>query len=119
MIKFKAISDCKLNDLTGCKIGKLSVIGISDTRNKQNRVMWDCICDCGNKKSIPADMLNKTLRGQTGSKNCTSEMIAPHLSKKGRVWVELEMEGYSEYKRPDNQGGVWYLANRVKINRII
>ncbi len=70
MIKFKAISDCKLNDLTGCKIGKLSVIGISDTRNKHNRVMWDCICDCGNKKSIPADMLNKTLRGQTGSKSC-------------------------------------------------
>ena len=70
MIKYKAISDVKINDLTGQKIGKLTVIGLSETRNKYNRIMWDCICDCGNKKSISADMLNKTLRGQIGTKSC-------------------------------------------------
>ena len=70
MTKYNAISKAKMNDLTGRKIGKLTVIGISEIRNKHNRIMWDCICDCGNKKSIPADMLNKTLRGKTGSKSC-------------------------------------------------
>jgi len=69
MTKYNAISKAKMNDLTGRKIGKLTVIGISEIRNKHNRIMWDCICDCGNKKSIPADMLNKTLRGKTGSKS--------------------------------------------------
>ena len=70
MIKFNAISKARLNDLSGLKIGKLKVLGISEKRNKHNRIMWDCICDCGNKKSISSDMLNKTLRGQIGSKSC-------------------------------------------------
>ncbi len=51
--------------------------------------------------------------------HCTSEMKAPHLSKKDRVWVELEMEDVIEFKRPVSQGGLWFLANRIKIIRII
>ena len=49
MLKNKKISDLKTNNLTGLKIGKLTVIGISEIRNKHNRIMWDCICDCGDK----------------------------------------------------------------------
>ena len=39
----------------------------------------------------------------------TSKPIAPHLSNKGRVWVKVEIENYTELKRPDNQGGLWFL----------
>jgi len=51
--------------------------------------------------------------------HCTSKMIAPHLSKKGRVWVECEIEDYKVMNRPECQGGTWYLANRMKIVREI
>ena len=51
--------------------------------------------------------------------HCTSKMVAPHLSKKGRVWIEVEIENYDEFDRPEYQGGLWFLANKMKINKII
>ena len=47
--------------------------------------------------------------------HCTSQPIAPHLSKEGRVWVECEIEDFTEFIRPVHQGGKWYLANRIKL----
>jgi len=47
--------------------------------------------------------------------HCTSQPIAPHLSEVGRVWVEVEMQGIHEFPRPSCQGGMWYLAERIKI----
>ena len=47
--------------------------------------------------------------------HCTEQPIAPHLSEKNRVWLKVEMEGFSEYNRPENQGGKWFLAKRIKI----
>lgn len=49
--------------------------------------------------------------------HCTLKKSAPHLSEKDRVWVEVEIEDYTEFKRPESQGGVWALANRMKIIR--
>lgn len=47
--------------------------------------------------------------------HCTSQPIAPHLSMKGRVWCEIEMEDYIEFQRPNNQGGLWFLAKKIKV----
>lgn len=47
--------------------------------------------------------------------HCTKDSIAPHLSTKGRVWVCVEIDDYIEFHRPKNQGGLWYIANRMKI----
>jgi len=49
--------------------------------------------------------------------HCTSEPVAPHLSMKGRAWYEVEMNQYAPFKRPESQGGVWYLATFIKIIR--
>tara|TARA_R110000772_G_scaffold140530_1_gene249697 strand:- start:821 stop:1120 length:300 start_codon:yes stop_codon:yes gene_type:complete len=49
--------------------------------------------------------------------HCTLEPVAPHLSKKDRVWIEVEIEDYEHYKRPESQGGTWVLAQRMKIIR--
>lgn len=51
--------------------------------------------------------------------HCCSKPVAPHLSEKGRVWVKLEIKNYEEFKRPNNQGGMWYLANEIKILEIL
>lgn len=45
---------------------------------------------------------------------------APHLqmelaSGQKRKWFVVEIEDYEEIKRPESQGGLWYLANRLKI----
>jgi len=51
--------------------------------------------------------------------HCTSNPVAPHLSMKNRVWVKLEMEDFVEFKRPTSQGGLWYLAKRIKLIEVI
>jgi len=40
---------------------------------------------------------------------------APHLSKKGRIWMKVEVEDYKEFKRPESQGGLWLLANKIRV----
>ena len=56
--------------------------------------------------------------------HCTLSPSAPHLSMnpKGcspRVWVEVEIDDYEFFERPESQGGKWALANRIKFNKII
>ena len=46
--------------------------------------------------------------------HCTSKPVAPHLTEKGRAWYKVEIEDFTEQKRPNNQGGLWYLANKMK-----
>lgn len=40
---------------------------------------------------------------------------APHLSMRQRVWFEVVIQNYEIMMRPPNQGGVWYIAQRMKI----
>jgi len=40
---------------------------------------------------------------------------APHLSEKGRVWIPVELQGVQPLKRPRKQGGVWWLADRLRV----
>ena len=52
--------------------------------------------------------------------HCTAHPIAPHLKMKLktgeiRVWKKVLIEDYTEVKRPENQGGLWYLAKRIMI----
>ena len=52
--------------------------------------------------------------------HCTAIPNAPHLKMElkcgeKRVWRAVAIEEYSEFKRPINQGGMWYLAERMKI----
>lgn len=47
--------------------------------------------------------------------HCLFEPKAPHLSKKDRVWIEVEIDNYEQFKRPESQGGKWLLAQKMKI----
>lgn len=56
--------------------------------------------------------------------HCTFMPYAPHLkmNPKGsnpRVWVEVDVEDYESYDRPESQGGTWVLAKRMKVIRIL
>jgi len=45
--------------------------------------------------------------------------IAPHLSKKNRIWAEVEIKDYEKCKRPESQGGLWYLSKWMKVKKIL
>lgn len=40
---------------------------------------------------------------------------APHLTTKGRRWYKVEVQHYTQLSRPASQGGMWILANRMRI----
>ncbi len=65
------------------------------------------------------DSENIPTRGFTVRKgwHCTKNPSAPHLSKRDRVWVIVEIREYSPIKKPECQGGIWYLAGKMKILR--
>ncbi len=39
--------------------------------------------------------------------------VAPHLNKKGRVWMQVHFKDYETIKRPESQGGIWYIAKKI------
>jgi len=52
--------------------------------------------------------------------HCTAKPKAPHLKMElangeKRVWKMVVIENYIEFKRPENQGGLWYLAEDMLI----
>jgi len=51
--------------------------------------------------------------------HCTKEPVAPHLSTKDRVWVRVEIKNYTEFLRPEAQGGLWYLSKKMKILNVV
>lgn len=53
--------------------------------------------------------------------HCTFVPLAPHLSKKNRVWAEVELDGVLEtHERPECQGGQWLLCiGQMKITRTL
>ena len=49
---------------------------------------------------------------------------APHLkmelaSGEKRIWCECEIEDYKFYKRPMSQGGMWALAQKMKLTKVL
>ena len=57
--------------------------------------------------------------------HCCLAMKAPHLkmrlkSGQKRVWCLVELAGkVTSYHRPRNQGGMWLLAERMKVTRVL
>ncbi len=51
--------------------------------------------------------------------HCTARPFAPHLSEKGRVWTEVSVVEPEVHQRPESQGGLWYTAQIMKVNRVL
>jgi hypothetical protein len=47
-----------------------------------------------------------------------SERNAPHLSKRGRVWTRVTIKEYEAHQRPAIQGGLWYVAYWMRVDKI-
>lgn len=56
--------------------------------------------------------------------HCCFTPYAPHLKEElangeKRVWVEVKVDDYTTYNRPESQGGAWILANKMIAVRTI
>ena len=47
--------------------------------------------------------------------HCCAKPVAPHLSMKGRVWCLVDIQNFVGLIRPESQGGMWYLAQHLKL----
>lgn len=57
-------------DLTGNKYGRLTVLGDVGKRTGQGRILWHCLCECGNTNYVRADHLKN---GSVVSCGCLNE----------------------------------------------
>ena len=71
-INISHYSHSTLKNLIGQRFGKLVVINRDENREKghQKKVYWNCICDCGNIKSVQSQNL---LSGKTQSCGCVQK----------------------------------------------
>lgn len=47
--------------------------------------------------------------------HCLPVPHAPHLSTTNRRWMLVAIRDYKEVRRPESQGGTWYIAKWLRI----
>lgn len=89
-------------DLTGNKYGRLTVLGDTGKRTKNGKVLWHCLCECGNVTHVRADHLkngsvvscgclnnekkHERFKDLTGSETDNFKVIDRAYSKNQRVY---------------------------------
>lgn len=105
----------KPKDLTNIRFGKLIALRIVG-KNKHNRYLWECLCDCGNKTIVQSVALSS---GNTKSCGCLhSEKLVErnitHNMSKDRLyqrWQAMKRRCYGKnIKRFKDYGG-----RRIKV----
>lgn len=99
----------KLNDLTGQKFGRLTVVErVENAKNRNAR--WKCVCDCGNEVIVTGSNL---CRGNTKSCGCyqkemtvkTKTTHGGHETRLYRIWADIKKRCYNENQAYYNDYG--------------
>lgn len=81
--------------LTGNKYGRLTVIEDSGKRSKCRHIIWECICNCGNKCKLTTGQLQS---GSTQSCGCLKkEVDKKNGFVRGKLNIKHSMCGTREY----------------------
>lgn len=86
---------CRKIDLTGQRFSKLLVLKENPMRGPHSIVRWDCICDCGCRKTIHGDQLRRGVvvscgcwsRERLGNASRTHGMTNTRLY---RIWCNMK-----------------------------
>ena len=90
-----------VNNLTGKRFGKLTVLSLSKTRDlREGQRVWNCLCDCGNKTRVITSSLKN---GNTKSCGCLkinnlcgeNNYQAQRNIQKYGVWFSSKEEWYA------------------------
>lgn len=105
----------KINDLTGKRFGRLTVIERVQN-NQSNKVMWRCLCDCG-KETIAIG--SRIYTGKTKSCGClTTEKTVERSTKHGLRHThlyQLRMGIIDRCNNPKNKSFEYYGGRGIKI----
>lgn len=79
----KSVNECECrNDLSGQRFGRWTVLALTEERTKNRGKIWQCKCDCGTIKNVPAETLK---RGESKSCGCYQKEKAAELCRKTRI----------------------------------
>ena len=67
---------------------------------------------------IAEEHLTKGYAFRPGWHSCALP-LAPHLSKKGRVWARVRISGITKHQRPESQGGLWYTSKYLTVLEVV
>lgn len=68
----------KLIDLSGRRFGRIVVLR-EDGRDKHNKPLWMCLCDCGKERTVLGNSLS---RNKTKSCGCLQSEVVTNMSTK-------------------------------------
>lgn len=77
-------------DLSGMKFGRLSVISFAGVKNGHRQ--WNCVCECGNEKSVSHSKLKRSLVISCGC--FRSEITKERMTKHGSAGRENKTRAY-------------------------
>lgn len=102
--------DCNKKDIIGMKFGRITVISESNKRNKCGHVYWDCICDCGKRKTISGSALRL---GKTNSCGCLArETVRKEYGE--AAFNKL----YASYKRGAKDRGLDFEISKIDFKQL-
>lgn len=93
--KVERFSQLNAIDIVGKRYGKLTVLRKTEERDNQGRVLWECVCDCGNTKKVSTISLQS---GNTKSCGCMRS-YGEFLTKK--VLQDLGLRFIEQYTFSD------------------
>ena len=108
----------KVIDLTGQRFGRLVVINRAETRGKNRRAFWNCLCDCGKNKTIESQSLKF---GRSKSCGCLhNELLAERQKKHGLLYSNRRLYGiWSSMKQrcanPNRSAFKYYGGKGIKV----
>lgn len=97
----------KPQDILGQKYGRLLVIGATEEKDANGHTLYECQCDCGGTKKVPAYLL---MGGRVSSCGC---------ARKGHVRTrEVETERvkqiYSQAEGVRQRGNLWIAQMKIR-----
>jgi len=96
-----------VNKLSGMKFGRLYVIKDSGERTRKGGILWECLCDCGNKCLAQSHLIKN---GSTKSCGClVHETLKTHGfsgTRIHRIWQSMKTRCYFKlHNSYENYGG--------------
>ena len=90
-LAFSEIRSCgckgrKYTDLARQTFGRMTVLSATSKRDKDNSIIWECQCECGNITSVRMDKLRK---GEIRSCGCLSKEVRTNMFLKVQFVVFL------------------------------
>lgn len=78
-------------DLTGQKFGKLTVVKMSDKRNKSGLRLWECLCECGHTTYATSSILHTGSKISCGCVNSRGELKIANTLKENGIKFRKQM----------------------------